>query len=103
MHLIQSKLLTKGFLGAGELKLIFGPWVALTFLCQDGRLTVNIGVALKGRTVKYAFKTGICTAILAAPAFLDVTRPFFLEYYGDWALISVRLVHLPLDVGCLSG
>jgi hypothetical protein len=26
--------------------------------------------------------------MLAAPAFIDRTRPIFLEYKGEWALIS---------------
>ena len=27
-------------------------------------------------------------AMLAAPAFIDATRPIFTEYRGEWALIS---------------
>ncbi|KAH8825581.1 hypothetical protein DL96DRAFT_1711406 [Flagelloscypha sp. PMI_526] len=64
----------------------------------SGRVKARIwafGEALRGRNVKYAFKTGICTAILAAPGLFDVTRPFFLEYYGDWALISYFIVLSP--------
>jgi hypothetical protein len=37
----------------------------------------------------------MATALLAAPAFLDSTRPIFLEYWGDWALISVSAVLIP--------
>ena len=37
---------------------------------------------------RYAIKTGTGTAILALPAFIDSTRPWFLEYRGEWALIS---------------
>ena len=36
----------------------------------------------------------LLAAILAAPAFFEATRPMFVEYRGEWALISVRL-HLP--------
>lgn len=31
----------------------------------------------------------MATAILAAPAFFETTRPIFVEYRGEWALISV--------------
>jgi hypothetical protein len=44
----------------------------------------------KQRNVKYAMKAGIAIALLASPAFFDATRPFFVEYQGDWALVSVR-------------
>ena len=47
------------------------------------------GNRLTERDAKYAIKTGMATAILAAPAFFDSTRPIFIRYYGDWALISV--------------
>ncbi|KAF8325195.1 Fusaric acid resistance protein-like-domain-containing protein [Cantharellus anzutake] len=40
----------------------------------------------------YAIKTGTGTAILALPAFIDSTRPWFLEYRGEWALISFFVV-----------
>lgn len=40
--------------------------------------------------MKYAFKVGMSTAMLAAPAFFDATRPIFTEYKGEWALMSVR-------------
>jgi hypothetical protein len=34
----------------------------------------------------------MATALLAAPAFFDATRPMFVELWGDWALISVRFL-----------
>lgn len=40
--------------------------------------------------MKYAFKVGMSTAVLAAPAFFDATRPMYTNYKGEWALISVR-------------
>lgn len=52
-----------------------------------------IGIRLTERDTKYAIKAGMATAILSAPAFFDATRPTFVKYYGDWALISVRDVH----------
>ena len=50
-----------------------------------------IGRHLKAPDKLYAIKTGIGTAILASPGFFEVTRPIFVEYRGEWALISVRL------------
>ena len=48
----------------------------------------------KQRNVKYAMKAGIAIALLASPAFFDATRPFFVEYQGDWALVSVRVAFI---------
>ena len=50
----------------------------------------TIGKVLVERRSKYAIKAGLATALLASPAFFDVTRPLFVEYWGDWALISVN-------------
>ena len=54
------------------------------------RIIWEIGIRLTERDAKYAIKAGMATAILSAPAFFDATRPTFVQYYGDWALISVR-------------
>ena len=43
----------------------------------------------KDRNVRFAIKVGMATAMLAAPAFFDATRYLFIEYRGEWALISV--------------
>jgi hypothetical protein len=48
-----------------------------------------VGARLRDHDVKYAVKTGLATAVLAAPAFIVQTRPTFMEYRGEWALISV--------------
>jgi hypothetical protein len=45
--------------------------------------------------MKYAIKAGMATAMLAAPAFFEVTRPLFTEYWGQWALISVGFSGTP--------
>ena len=50
-----------------------------------------IGGRLRDHDVKYALKTGLATAVLAAPAFIERTRPMFMEYRGEWALISVSV------------
>jgi hypothetical protein len=49
-----------------------------------------LGARLKERDIKHAFKAGMGMSILAAPAFFDATRPVFVDYRGEWALISVR-------------
>jgi uncharacterized membrane protein YgaE (UPF0421/DUF939 family) len=55
----------------------------------------SFGHRLKERDSKFAIKTGISTAALAAPGFFDVTRPYFIEYFGQWALISFIVVMSP--------
>ena len=44
---------------------------------------------MQDHDIKYGVKTGVATAMLAAPAFIEATRPTFMEYRGEWALISV--------------
>jgi hypothetical protein len=41
------------------------------------------------RDAKFAIKAGMAIAMLAAPAFIEPTRPIFVEYRGEWALVSV--------------
>ena len=53
------------------------------------------GRRLTERDSKFAVKAGMATSLLALPAFLESTRPTFVEYWGDWALISVSLFFLP--------
>ncbi|KAF8906572.1 Fusaric acid resistance protein-like-domain-containing protein [Gymnopilus junonius] len=54
-----------------------------------------IGKRLKERDTRYAIKVGIATAVLAFPAFANATRPTFVDYWGDWALISFFVVISP--------
>lgn len=49
-----------------------------------------LGDRMKERDIKYAVKAGMATAILAAPAFFSTTRPMFVQYRLEWALISVN-------------
>lgn len=49
----------------------------------------DILTRLKEGDLRYSFKVGVSTAILAIPAFIDSTRPIFIEWRGEWALISV--------------
>lgn len=55
----------------------------------------TFGGRLQDHDIKYAVKTGMATAILAAPAFFEATRPTFMEYRGEWALISFFVVMSP--------
>ncbi|KAF9321537.1 hypothetical protein BG003_001268 [Podila horticola] len=45
--------------------------------------------------VKYAAKTAISTMVLLIPAFVDWTRPYFVQYRGEWAIISMLIVMVP--------
>lgn len=47
---------------------------------------------LKDGDFRYSLKVGVSIAILAAPAFIEVTRPIFVQYRGEWALISCFVV-----------
>ena len=62
----------------------------LTYIGRLKQSLWYIGARMKEPDIKHAFKAGMATAILAAPAFFDSTRPLFLHYRGEWALISVR-------------
>ncbi|KJA19958.1 hypothetical protein HYPSUDRAFT_1093990 [Hypholoma sublateritium FD-334 SS-4] len=67
----------------------------LTFMGKVYQTIWSIGKRLKERDTKYGIRAGMATAILATPAFLDSTRPIFLQYWGDWALISFFVVISP--------
>lgn len=66
------------------------PRANLTFSGRVKQSMWALGARLQENDLKYAFKAGMGMAILAAPAFFDATRPVFMEYRGEWALISVR-------------
>ncbi|THU95504.1 hypothetical protein K435DRAFT_723585 [Dendrothele bispora CBS 962.96] len=67
----------------------------LSFVGKTKQLIWSVGKRMSERDIKYAIKAGMATALLAAPAFFDVTRPFVLEYNVDWALISFFVVMSP--------
>ena len=46
-------------------------------------------IKLKSADVRYALKTGIGGGLLGAFAFNHVTRPLFVQYSGNWAVLSV--------------
>ncbi|KAH9940360.1 uncharacterized protein BXZ73DRAFT_42666 [Epithele typhae] len=67
-------------------------------LSLSGRIGQSLwalGARLREQDMKYAFKAGMATALLAAPAFFETTRPIFVEYRGEWALISFFVVISP--------
>ncbi|KAF7981915.1 hypothetical protein HWV62_31521 [Athelia sp. TMB] len=67
-------------------------------LTLRGRINQSLwafGARMRQSDIKYAFKAGMGMAILAAPAFFDRTRPTFMHYRGEWALISFFLVISP--------
>jgi hypothetical protein len=64
----------------------------LTWIGKIKQSLWTIGKRLTENDTKYAVKAGMATALLAAPAFFDATRPMFVELWGDWALISVRFL-----------
>ncbi|CDO69695.1 hypothetical protein BN946_scf184851.g83 [Trametes cinnabarina] len=67
----------------------------LTYIGRVKQSLWTLGARLKQQDMKYAFKAGMATAILAAPAFFEKTRPVFVEYRGEWALISFFVVISP--------
>ncbi|KAG9316913.1 Fusaric acid resistance protein-like-domain-containing protein [Chiua virens] len=67
----------------------------LTFVERFLRSLWDLADLFKDRNINYAFKVGMSTAVLAAPAFFDATRPLFTEYRGEWALISCFVVMSP--------
>ena len=67
------------------------PHHQLSWVGKFKRMLWVAGRRLKERDGKFAIKAGMATSLLALPAFLESTRPIFVEYYGDWALISVSL------------
>jgi hypothetical protein len=64
----------------------------LAFLGKFKQVLWVVGGRLKEPDIKYAVKVGMATAVLAAPAFMNTTRPVFTEYRGEWALISVIVI-----------
>ncbi|KAF4597849.1 hypothetical protein EYR38_006240 [Pleurotus pulmonarius] len=71
------------------------PRTNLSFFGKVGQMLWSIGNRLRQRDAKYAIKAGMATALLAAPAFFDSTRTLFVEWWGDWALISFFVVLSP--------
>ncbi|KAF0395344.1 Fusaric acid resistance protein-like-domain-containing protein [Gigaspora margarita] len=45
--------------------------------------------------VKYAIKAAVSAAILASPAFIDATRDKYIQFRGEWVLITMMVVMVP--------
>lgn len=71
------------------------PTAALSFYGRAKQFLWRLGGRVRESDIKYAVKAGMATAMLAAPAFFEVTRPTFMEYRGEWALISFFVVLSP--------
>lgn len=67
----------------------------LSWWGRVGQMLWAFGSLLKRHDIKFAFKAGMATALLAAPAFVERTRWWFVEYRGEWALISFFVVISP--------
>jgi len=74
------------------------PHHQLSWVGRLKRTLWVVGRRLKERDTKFAIKAGMAMSLLALPAFLESTRPTFVDYWGDWALISVSLFP-PLSYG----
>ncbi|KAJ7678691.1 hypothetical protein B0H17DRAFT_102075 [Mycena rosella] len=70
-------------------------WDRLTRIGKIKQQVWTIGKRLTENDAKYAIKAGMATALLAAPAFFDKTRPIFMALWGHWALISFFVVISP--------
>ncbi|KAF9166550.1 hypothetical protein DFQ26_007622 [Actinomortierella ambigua] len=44
---------------------------------------------------KFAVKAACSAVLLMTPAFVDWTRPYFVQYRGEWAVISMTIVMVP--------
>ncbi|TFK74268.1 hypothetical protein BDN72DRAFT_760046 [Pluteus cervinus] len=71
------------------------PRSDLNFVGRWGQRLWALGKRLGERDMKYALKAGMATALLAAPAFFEQTRGIFVDFWGDWALISFFVVISP--------
>lgn len=69
--------------------------IAQTKTARLNRLIWRAGERLRSPETKFAIKTGLGCASLAAPAFISATRKYFKMYEGQWALISFLVVLSP--------
>ncbi|KAG8850393.1 hypothetical protein FRB96_000457 [Tulasnella sp. 330] len=67
----------------------------LSFGGRVKQIMWRIGARLKETDMLYSIKCGLATSILAGPAFVESTRPLFMEYRGEWALITCFVVLSP--------
>ncbi|OXG16573.1 hypothetical protein C361_04943 [Cryptococcus neoformans Tu259-1] len=61
---------------------------SLSFIGRIKQMFWALGERSKQPDARYAIKTGLGGAMLAAPAFTEIGRPIFLRFRGEWALIA---------------
>lgn len=66
--------------------------LASTLKQKLSRVLWSIGEFLRQPDTKFSIKAGVGCAILASPAFMHALRPTFVEYKGQWALVSFMVV-----------
>ncbi|PPQ71156.1 hypothetical protein CVT24_009837 [Panaeolus cyanescens] len=71
------------------------PKSQLSFVGKVNQTLWEVGKRMSEKDVKFAIKVGLSTAIFTIPAFIESTRPIFLDFWGDWALISFFIVMSP--------
>lgn len=55
----------------------------------------RLSYRLREPNVRFAIKTGTGAAVLASAAFIPRLRPLWLEWRGEWALISYMVIMAP--------
>ncbi|KAF9306088.1 hypothetical protein BGZ74_007678 [Mortierella antarctica] len=74
---------------------IFDNFAPSTFLQKWSTRLWKFLHVFRSFQVKYAAKAAISTMVLLIPAFVDWTRPYFVQYRGEWAIISMLIVMVP--------
>ncbi|GLB37109.1 putative aluminium activated malate transporter [Lyophyllum shimeji] len=67
----------------------------LSFVGRVKHTIWRFGRRMTESDMKYAFKVSVAIAMFTAPAFYEGTRPFFLRWWGNWALVSFMAVISP--------
>jgi hypothetical protein len=68
---------------------------ARTFKQRADRLVWRLGQFLREPDVKFALKAAIGCCLLATPAFVSSTRPTFVQYQGQWCLVTYMVILQP--------
>lgn len=64
------------------------PASELSFVGQIKYAFWRLGWHMRQPNLRFAIKTGVGVAVLASAAFIPGTRPLWLAWRGEWALIS---------------
>ncbi|PWN43915.1 hypothetical protein IE81DRAFT_365332 [Ceraceosorus guamensis] len=68
---------------------------ARTLKQRAARWVWELGQWLRQPDSKFGLKAGIGCALLASPAFITATRPVFLEFQGQWAIVTFMVILQP--------